>query len=133
MVTNHIQEICKMCFLLNGRKREIVYTYDCGFCPKKIHTKAHGKPGNPGIDIEFNGVSVSNSDRIQIMFDNKDIFVTHDGSEFVDDESKKNAQSIFGKNANPNIIMGEAKWALAEILKEFKEEIENTLSKRHAI
>ena len=94
---------------------------------------AHGKAGKPGIDIEFNGVYIGYGNRIRIMFDNKEIWITEDGKAFIDKESKTNAQSIFGKNANPNIVVIEAKWALAEILKDFKAEIEDALTKRHAI
>ena len=131
MATNHIQEICTMCFLLNGRKRKESNEYSCGFFPKKVHTMAHGKPGKPGIDIEFNGVYVGGyGNRIRVMFNNKGIWITEDGKEFIDKESKTNAQSIFGKNANPSIIVIEAKWALAEILQDFKKQIDEALNSR---
>lgn len=133
MVTNHIVEICTMCFLLNGRNRRKSNEYSCGFFPKKIHTMAHGKAGKPGIDIEFNGIEVYPANRVRIVINSKSIWVSDDGKEFLDESSKTNARSIFGKNANPNIVMIEAKWALAEILKDFKAEIEDALAKRHAI
>lgn len=125
----HIQEICNMCFLLNGRKRNESQEYSCGFSPKKVHTMAHGKPGKPGIDIEFNGVYIGYGNRIRVMFNNKGIWITEDGKEFVNKESKTNAQSIFGKNAYPAIIVIEAKWALAEILQEYRNEMNETLCK----
>lgn len=128
MVTNHIQEICNMCFLLNGRKRKESNEYSCGFFPKKIRTMAHGKPGRPSIDIEFNGVYIGYGNRIRVMFDNKEMWITEDGKEFVNKESKTNAQSIFGTNANPRIIVIEAKWALAEILQDFKKQIDEALN-----
>lgn len=128
MVTQHIQEICNMCFLLNGRKRKESTQYDCGFFPKKVHTMAHGKPGKPGIDIEFNGVYIDYNNRVRVMFNNKGIWITEDGKEFVNKESKTNAQSIFGTNANPGIIVIEAKWALAEILQDFKKQIDEALN-----
>lgn len=129
MVTQHIQEICNMCFLLNGRKRKESKEYSCGFFPKKVHTMAHGKPGKPGIDIEFNGVYIGYGNRIRVMFDNKEMWITEDGKEFIDKDSKTNAQSIFGKNANPGIVVIEAKWALAEILQDFKKEIDTALGR----
>ena len=94
---------------------------------------AHGKAGKPGIDIEFNGIEVYPANRVRIVINSKSIWVSDDGKEFLDESSKTNARSIFGKNANPNIVMIEAKWALAEILKDFKTEIEDALAKRHAI
>lgn len=130
MVTPHIQEICTMCFLLNGRKRNESTEYSCGFFPRKIHTMAHGKPGKPGIDIEFNGVYIGYGNRIRVMFNNKSMWITEDGKAFIDQDSKANAQSIFGKNANPNIVVIEAKWAMAEILQDFKKEIDDALNKR---
>ena len=129
MVTNHVQEICNMCFLLNGRKRNESTEYSCGFFPWKIHTMAHGKPGKPGIDIEFNSVYIGYGNRIRVMFNNKEIWITEDGKAFVNESSKKNAKSIFGTNANPSIIVIEVKWALAEILQDFKKEIDTALER----
>ena len=118
-----------MCFLLNGRKRDKSTEYSCGFFPKKIHTMAHGKPGRPGIDIEFNGVSVHWDNNVCVTIDYKNIWIKEDGSEFVNADSTKNAKSIFGVKANPNIVMIEAKWALSEILQDFKKEIDTALER----
>ena len=126
---NHIQEISTLCFLLNGRKRDKSLEYSCGFFPKKINTIAHGRPSAPKIEIDFNGIEIGCHNSICIVIDSKSIFISADGKEFLDDTSKANAVSIFGRKAVPYIIITEAKWALCEILKEYREEVDGALAK----
>ena len=127
--TNKIDELLNLCFLLNGRKKDKANEgYDCGFFPKKISTRAHGQAGQPGIEIDFNGIDFGYS-WVCVTFNNKPIYIDRDGlDKFMTDDSVKNAKSIFGKNASASIIITEAKWALSEILTEYRDQINQALA-----
>lgn len=123
---NKLDELVNLCFLLNGRKLDKRSGYSCGFFPHKVHTRAHGKAGQPGIDIDFNELQIGYS-WICVTFNNKPIYINKEMTDFATDDDRKNAQSIFGKNARASIIVTEAKWALCEILTEYRVQIEKAL------
>ena len=127
MVTNRLEELDALCFLLNGRKRDKnISGYDCGFFPHQVETRAHGKAGQPAIKIDFNSISFGYN-WICVEFNNKNIYINRELTDFATDDGRKNAQSIFGKNAKASIIVTEAKWALSEILTEYRVQIEKAL------
>ena len=127
IVTSRLLELAKLCFLLNGRKRGS-NEYDCGFFPHKVNTTAHGKAGAPKITIEFNGIAIYHY-YVIVEFNNKQIALNTELNAFYNDESRANAKSIFGKDAKAHIIAVETKWALAEILQEYRNEMNETLRK----
>lgn len=124
---NKLEELITLCFLLNGRKRgNAMEGYNCGFFPHQVETRAHGKAGQPGIKIDFNSITFGYN-WICVTFNNKHIYINKELTDFYTDDGRKNAQSIFGKNARASIIVTEAKWALCEILTEYRVQIEKAL------
>lgn len=127
IVTSRLLELAKLCFLLNGRKRGS-NSYDCGFFPHKVNTTAHGKTGAPKITIEFNSITIYPY-YVIVEFNNKQIALNTELNAFYDNNSKANAKEIFGKDAKAYIIAVETKWALAEILQGYRNEMNETLCK----
>ena len=127
IITSRLLELAKLCFLLNGRKRGS-NSYDCGFFPHKVNTTAHGKAGAPKITIEFNGITIYPY-YVMVEFNHKIIALNTELNAFYNNDSRANAKEIFGKDAKAHIIAIEAKWALAEILQEYRNEMNETLCK----
>jgi hypothetical protein len=125
----HIIRIRQMCFLLNGRISRYSDIYRCDFHPHKMKVISYGvKNGfSPNKrEIAFNDVFIGYG-HIQIRFNGEEMGINTDKCKFLGKSELASAQKVFGKYVDEVAVIYHTEQALKELLREYQDQIKETL------
>lgn len=126
MAELNYNRIARLCYLLNGRNVRESRSYSCGYNPHEMkvlsYTKSEGKR-----TIKFNRVYLINSE-LYVELDGKDIHIDLKTDKFTHEDSKKNAQKVFGKLIDATSVIYWTEKALKELVQDYIKQMQDTLT-----